>query len=139
MHRRPLGRGRILAVLGSVVVLVGCLLPWYGVGGAGGLPPTDLRPFDGSGVVAFIAALGVLALVALPYAAGDRPFGADRPLAYALLFAFALLGVAIWPLDLLEFATGLLPDRAPGYWIALAGVTLLGRAVYDIASERGRG
>jgi len=135
MHRRPLGRGRILALLAAALILVGSLLPWYGVGGAGGLPATDLRPFDGTGMLAFLAALAVIALVALPYAAGDRPVGADRTLAYGMLFAVAALGVVLWPLDLLEFAAGLLPDRAPGFWLAVGGTAVLGRAVYDIARE----
>jgi drug/metabolite transporter (DMT)-like permease len=140
MHRRPLGRGRILAIVASFAIVAGCLLPWFGVGGDGGLPATDLRPFDGSGILSFLAALGTLALVALPYAAGDRPVGADRPLAYALLAVLAVLGIALWPLDLLgEFAAGLLPDRAPGYWLAVVGTVLLARAVYDIAREPNRG
>ena len=39
MHRRPLGRGRTLAAIGGVVILVGCVLPWWQVGQPGGLPP----------------------------------------------------------------------------------------------------
>jgi hypothetical protein len=136
MHRRPLGRGRTIAILAAAIILAGCVLPWFGVGGRGGLPATELRPFDGSGMLTFLAALATLALVALPYAAGDRPVGADRALSYAFLFVLAVLGVALWPLDLLgEFAVGLLPDRAPGYWIAVAGVVMLGRATYEIFSE----
>ena len=139
MHRRPLGRGRTVAVLAAAIILAGCLLPWFGVGGSGGLPATELRPFDGSGMLAFLAALATLALVALPYAAGDRPVGADRALAYGVLLLVATLGVALWPLDLLgEFAMGLLPDRAPGYWIAIVGVAVFGRAVFDIAREPSR-
>jgi hypothetical protein len=133
MHRRPLGRGRTLAILAAAIILAGCVLPWFGVGGSGGLPATELRPFDGSGMLAFLAALATLALVALPYAAGDRPVGADRALAYGFLLLVAVLGVVLWPLDLLgEFAAGLLPDRAPGYWIAIVGVAVYGRAVYEI-------
>jgi hypothetical protein len=133
-----MGRGRLLAVLAAAVILVGCLLPWYGVGGSGGLPATDLRAFDGSGILAFLAALATLALVALPYAAGDRPVDVDRGLFYGLLFVAALIGVVLWPLEFLEFPSGLLPDRAIGYWIAVAGVGLMARAVYDIAREPAR-
>jgi drug/metabolite transporter (DMT)-like permease len=139
MHRRPLGRGRTIAVLAAAIILAGCLLPWFGVGGSGGLPATELRPFDGSGMLAFLAALATLALVALPYAAGDRPVGADRTMAYGFLLVVAVLGVVLWPLDLLgEFTMGLSPDRAPGYWIAVVGVAVLGRAVFDIAREPSR-
>lgn len=137
MHRRPLGRGRTVAVLAAAVLIVACLLPWYGVGGGGGLPATDLRAFDGSGILTFIAALVTLALVTLPYAVGDRPVGADRPIAYLLLLGAASVGVVLWPLDLLgELAGGLLPDRAPGFWLAIGGVVIYGRAAFDIFTEQ---
>ncbi len=138
MHRRPIGRGRALAVVAAVVILVGCVLPWYGVGGGtSGLPAHDFRAFDGSGILAFIAALAVLALVTLPYAAGDRPVSLDRGLAYILICVVAILGVLLWPADpnLLGNVAGLLPNRAPGFWIAVGGVVILVRAVYDIARE----
>jgi hypothetical protein len=75
MHRRPLGNGRRLAMIGAIVLIVGCLLPWYTVGGDGGLPQLTMRAFDGTGIASFLAALATLALIALPYAAGDRPVG----------------------------------------------------------------
>jgi hypothetical protein len=87
MHRRPLGNGRRLALLGAVILLVGCVLPWYSVGGDGGLPQIVLRAFDGTGIVSFFAALATLALVALPYAAGERPVSIDRGISYAILAA----------------------------------------------------
>ncbi len=137
MHRRPVGRGRTLAVLSAIVMVVACILPWYGVGGGSGLPSYDFRAFDGSGILVFVAALATIALVALPYAAGDQPVSVDRWLAYFFLAVVAVIGVAIWPVDLLgDFASGLLPNRAPGFWLAIAGVIGLCRAVYDIARER---
>jgi hypothetical protein len=139
MHRRPLGRGRLLVLLSAVVIVAGCLLPWYGLGGEGGLPATELRAFDGSGILTFVAALAAVALVALPYAAGDHPIAADRGLSYGLLLLLALTGVGIWPLDLLgEFIAGLSPARAPGYWIAVVGVAVLARAVYEIVQDPAR-
>jgi hypothetical protein len=136
MHRRPLGRGRVLAALAAVVMLAGCLLPWYGVGGAGGLPLRQLMAFDGSGILVFVAALGTLALVALPYAAGDRPVSLDSSVAYLLLFILGLVGILVWPLELLgDFVGGLLPDRAPGYWLAIAGLVVHARAVYEVFQE----
>jgi hypothetical protein len=138
MHRRPIGRGRLLAVVGALVVLAGCLLPWYAFRADVGLPADGFRAFDGSGILAFIAALGTLAIVTLPYAAGDRPVSADRGLAYALLTGLAALGVAIWPFQVIEDLTGLLPDRAPGWWLALVGVVILGRAAFEIFQEPAR-
>lgn len=121
--------------MGALVVLVGCLLPWYVFGVDAGLPAIDLRAFDGSGVLAFIAALAILALVTLPYAAGDRPVSADRGLAYVLLAAVAAMGVLVWPLQVIDDLSGLLPTRAPGWWIALVGAATLARGAFEISRE----
>lgn len=150
MHRRPLGRGRLLAVVAAVVILVGCvasiewpataLLPWFSIGGGPGeLSLVQRGAFDGSGILAFLAAMAVLALVTLPYAAGDRPVGIDRGLVYLLITAVALVGVAIWPFVGIDGAFGgLFPDRAPGYWIAVVGVIVLARATFEIFQEPSR-
>ena len=137
MHRRPLGNGRRLAFVGAVVLLVGCVLPWYAVGGDGGLPRTVLTAFDYSGIIASLAALATIALVALPFAAGDRPIGVDRGIVFGLLAVAALIGVGLmltYP-GVLEAPEGLLPDRAYGFWIAVVGAIILGRAAYDIVLE----
>jgi hypothetical protein len=138
MHRRPIGRGRILAVVGALVVLAGCVLPWYAFRVDSGLPARQFIGLAESGILSFVAALGTLALVALPYAAGDRPVSADRGLAYALLAGLAALGVAIWPFQVIDDLAGLMPDRAPGWWIALLGVVILGRAAFEIFQEPAR-
>jgi hypothetical protein len=138
MHRRPMGRGRMLAVAGALVVLVGTLLPWYAFQVDAGLPAMEFRAFDGSGILAFLAALGTLALVTLPYAAGDRPVSADRGLAYLLLVGVAGLGVAIWPLQVIDDLSGLSPIQAPGWWIALVGVATIARAAFEIFQEPAR-
>jgi hypothetical protein len=138
MNRRPLGRGRLLAILFSITMLVGCLLPWYTYPGAD-LPTGPLNAFSGSGFLVFLAALAVLALVSLPYAAGDRPVAADRALIYLLLALAAWVGVLVWPLGLLgDLAGGLLPDHAPGFWVAIVGTAGLTRAGYEMAHEPGR-
>jgi hypothetical protein len=138
MPRRPLGRGRTLAVAGALVILVGALLPWYAFQVEGGLPAMELRAFDGSGILAFLAALGILALVTLPYASPNRPIPADRGLAYVLLAGVAALGVAMWPLQMVDDLAGLLPNRAPGWWIALIGVAILARGTFEITREPAR-
>ena len=93
MHRRPIGRGRTLAIIGALVVLVACILPWFRVGGEeGNLTAVTSNAFEGIGILAFIAALATIALIALPYAAGDRPVGVDRALAYGLLAVVAAIG-----------------------------------------------
>lgn len=135
MHRRPLGNGRRLALLGAIIVVVGSVLPWYTLGGDGGLPPLVWRAFDGTGILAFLAGLATLALVALPYAAGERPVAVDRGLAFGLLAALALIGLVLFLPSTLEAPEGLLPDRGYGIWITLLGGIILARAAYDISLE----
>jgi hypothetical protein len=137
MHRRPLGNGRRLAVVGAVLLIVGCVLPWYVLGGDGGLPRQVYRAFDGTGIISFFAGLGTLALVALPYAAGERPVAIDRALSFALLAVAAVIGVLLWipQANVLDAPGGLLPNQAFGYWIAALGAIVLARAAYDIWLE----
>jgi hypothetical protein len=136
MHRRPLGRARRVAFVASLIILAGCLLPWYALGGDGGLPPVTYRVFDGTGLLALIAALATIALIALPYAMIDRPTGVDRPIFYALLAIVAILGVALFVPTFLFAPEGYLPNRAPGLWVTAIGVIVLARSAYDIALER---
>jgi hypothetical protein len=135
MNRRSLGRGRLIAGLGALMALPGCLLPWYRVGGEDGLPFRSANAFDGAGIVVFLVALGVLALIALPYAAGDQPLDVDRPASFVLVVS---LGVAALALRLLQLwgagALGL-PDRAPGLWLAAAGLVVAAWGAAEMVGE----
>ncbi len=139
MHRRPLGRGRLLAAIGALIVLAGCVLPWYSIGGAlsTGLPAETRNAFSDKGIVVFICALVVLALVSLPYAAGDKPVALDRTLSYGLVLAVALGGF-VWQTVsyVLNDPAGLRPDLAPGSWLVAIGLVVLARATYEISAER---
>ena len=135
MHRRPLGNGRRLAVVGALVTIVGCVLPWYVLGGDGGLPQQVYRAFDGTGIIGIIAAIATLALVVLPYAAPERPLAVDRGLVYGLFAIAALVGVGLWIPNVIEAPEGLLPDRAYGWWIAAVGSIILARAAFEISQE----
>ncbi|HEY8633331.1 MAG TPA: hypothetical protein VIL50_09260, partial [Candidatus Limnocylindrales bacterium] len=92
--------------------------------------------FDGSGIIVFYVALATIALLALPYAAGDVPVALDRSLSFVILVIVGWLGLAIRGVDLWTLGALGLPDRAPGLWLAGGGLILLSRAVYDIARER---
>jgi len=85
MHRRPLGHGRRLAALGGLFIIVGSILPWWQVGGDPGLPAVSGNGLEGIGIVVFLIGVVTLALVALPYAVGDRPTAVDRALAFGIL------------------------------------------------------
>jgi len=141
MHRRPLGQGRLFAGAGSVMILIACFLLWYSAGGdSGDLPAKTCSAFDGScgtagGMIDFIVALLVLALVALPYASADHPVAVDRGLSFLLLTIVGWLGLlyATFSYAIQGNLAGLRPDRAPGTWLALIGLIVLSRATYLIS------
>jgi len=132
MHRRSLGSARRLALIAGVMLVVGSVLPWYQLGGDGGLPVTVYRAFDGSGFASFLAGLATLALIALPYAMGDRPSPVDRGISFALLAVVAILGVILWIPNVTADLSGLLPTKSYGFWITVVGAILLARAAFEI-------
>ena len=105
-------------------MLIGCVLPWFAAtGGETGLTPITTNAFSDKGIVVFICALLILALVSLPYAAGDKPVALDRAMSYGIVLAVAI-GAFAW--RTLEFVlidpAGLRPDLAPGIWIVAIGL-----------------
>ncbi len=141
MHRRPLGGGRTLAAIAGVLIVVGSILPWWRVGGESGIPPLSGNAFEGSGIIVFLVGVITLALVALPYAVGDRPTGIDRPMSFALLAVVGWLGLAWRVIDLLlseafQFTEPIqVFTNGPGLWIAGLGLAVLSRAVYRMTRE----
>lgn len=138
MHRRPFGRGRALAALAAVVILVASFLPWWQVGGGDSLPAMSENAFVGSGIVVFLVALATIALVTLPYAT-DRPVGIDRTLSYVFLVAIGWIALLIRAVGLATVnVPAILPDRAAGLWLAALGLVILSRAAYEISREEPR-
>jgi hypothetical protein len=141
MHRRPLGRGRTLAALAAPLIVVGCLLPWWRVGGTPGITERLGNGFEGSGIVVFLVGVAALALVALPYAAGDRPLALDRWLSFAALAVFGWIGLAWQALQLALIGAFQFNEPAevltngPGIWLAALGLVVLSRAVFEMAGE----
>ena len=141
MHRRPLGPGRTLAALGAILVVLGSVLPWWQLQPEGGLPALVGNAFEGSGILVFLAGVGVLALVALPYAVGDRPTSLDRWFSYALLAAVGWIGLSWRVLDLLMSGAFRFDEPAqvftngPGLWVAGLGLAILSRATYRMTRE----
>jgi uncharacterized membrane protein len=121
-----------MALVAGVLLVVGSVLPWYQVGGEGGLPVIVYRAFDGSGFASFLAGLATLALLALPYAMGDRPTPIDRGVSFAVLAVVAILGVVLWIPNVAADVSGLLPTRSYGFWITVVGAILLARAAFEI-------
>jgi hypothetical protein len=141
LHRRPVGRARLLAVVGALVTLVGSVPAWWTAGTfEAELPPISGYAFDGAGILVFLAALATLALITLPYA-GDRPVGVDRWWAYAGLVALGWVALVVAMLGVVTEPGGLetiTPDRGPGLWITIAGLVILSRAAYQIHMEPAR-
>ena len=141
MHRRPLGRGRTLAALGAALMVIGCVLPWWQVGGTPGITAEAGNGLAGSGILVFLVGIATLALVALPYAAGDRPVALDRWLSFAILALAGWIGLGWRIVDLamlgaFQFGTpAQVLSNGPGLWLAAAGLAILARAVYVMTGE----
>lgn len=141
MHRRPLGGGRTLAAVAGVLIVVGSVLPWWRLGGASGIPAVGGNAFEGSGIIVFLIGVVTLALVALPYAVGDRPTGVDRSMSYGLLAVVGWLGFGWRVIDLLLSGAFRFTEPAqvftngPGLWIAGIGLAILSRSVYRMTRE----
>jgi hypothetical protein len=141
MHRRPLGRGRTLAAVGGALMVVGCVLPWWKVGGTPGIPPISGTGLDGSGILVFLAGIATLALVVLPYAVGDRPVGLDRWLSFAILAVAGWIGFG-WRVIELALNGQFVFDtpaeaftNGPGIWVAAIGLVVLSRAAWTMTRE----
>jgi hypothetical protein len=140
MHRRPVGRSRLLAAIGALIALAGCFLPWWTYGGANGLPMLSGTGFESLGILVFGASIATLAIVTLPYAS-ERPVAADRWSTYAIITATGWLGfgyrvVEIATIGAFSFAEPAdVVTRIPGLWLAGIGLVLLARATYEMLQE----
>jgi hypothetical protein len=142
MHRRPLGGGRTLAAVGAIVILVGCVLPWWQLAQpGGGLPPLTGNGLEASGILALLAGILTLLLVALPYAVGDRPTPIDRWEVFALLAVIGWIGLGWRIADLLGLGAFRFADpmgmftNGPGLWLTGIGLAILSRAVFVMTRE----
>ena len=130
-----------MAALGGVLMVVGSVLPWWQVGGTPGITAESGNGLAGSGILVFLVGIATLALVALPYAAGDRPLGLDRWLTFAILAAAGWIGFA-WRVVELALAGAFqfnspaeVVTNGPGLWLAAIGLALLSRAAYVMTRE----
>ncbi len=128
-----------MAAIASLVLLVACVLPWYTAGGGSGIPAVTGNAFEGAGIVVFLVSLATLALIALPYAAGDVPIGIDGWRSFAVLAALGLVAYVVRLFGLVTGPAGpgsLTPDRAPGLWLAGIALIALSWAAFDIFTVR---
>jgi hypothetical protein len=141
LNRRGLGRGRLLASVGALLVLVSIPLTWWQVGGSPGIAERSGNGLSGAGIIIILAAVFLLALVVLPYAGRDRPQPLDRPISFIVVAALAVVGLAAVVLQIYD-GGGLgalgLPDRSPGLWLAVIGVAAMAWGTSEILSEPSR-
>jgi hypothetical protein len=119
-----------------VLVIIGMPLPWLKVGGLV-LSAQTANGFEGAGVVTFLAAVAMLALIVLPYTTKTRRVAIDRAVSY---LALLLVGIAAMGAELLTLigteGSSLAPMDAPGLWLALAGMAVATWGVLELLAER---
>ena len=141
LQRRTLGAGRRLAVVAGPLIVVGCVLPWWEVGGTPGIPAQSGNGLAGSAIIVFLVGIATLALVALPYASGDRPVGLDRWLSFAILAVAGWIGfgwrvVELALIGAFQFSEPVeVFTNGPGLWLAALSLTILARATYGMTGE----
>lgn len=135
MTRRALGRGRLLIALGAMLSVIGMLPEWWSIARTNETPLSG-NGFEGIGIVIFLSALALLAVITSPFATRDGGSALDRPAAYVVL---ALLAIAafMWRVYEISRFSGLgLPTDAPGLWLTGAGLLLIAWGVAELLTER---
>ncbi len=137
MNRRARGRGRLIVVVAATLLAVGCVPAWWAVGGTV-TPALSGNGFEGVGIVVFLSALALLALIVFPYATREGDSRLDRPWSYALVAAMAAGAFGLRVVQIRDLDGLGLPDRTPGLWITGAALVLLVWGVAEILGERQR-
>ncbi len=137
MTRRGLGRGRLLVGLGAVIALLSMPLDWFKVGGqVTSITPISGNGFEGTGILVFIMAVALLAVLVLPYASRYGRSSWDRATTYLLLAALGVAGFVMRILQLVGENIIGAPDRAPGLYVAGAGLLVVAWGIAEMLGER---
>lgn len=137
MTRRGLGRGRLLVGLGAIVALISMPFDWFKVGGVvTSITPIGGNGFEGTGILVFVACVALLAVLVLPYASRYGRSAWDRPTTYLLLTSLAMAGLVIRVIQLGGEGIIGMPDRAPGLYVAAAGLLIVAWGVAEMLGER---
>jgi hypothetical protein len=131
----------MMAAIAAPLIVIGPILQWWQVGGTPGIPMESGNGLPGVGIIIFLVGIATVALLALPYAAGDRPTGLDRWLSFALLavagwlaFAWRLIELAM--LGAFQFAEpSQVITHSIGIWVTGIGLAVLARAAWTMSRE----
>jgi hypothetical protein len=135
MTRRALGRGRLLVVLGALVALAGMIPSWWK------LPRTNAASLsgnglEGAGIIIFLAALALIAVVVLPYATRTGDSALDRPASFVLLTLIAVGAFLFRIFEISRFTSLGLPTEALGMWLSGLGLVVVAWGVADLLTEK---
>lgn len=135
MNRRALGRGRLLVAIGALVALAGMIPSWWK------LPRTNTTALsgnglEGAGIIIFLGALALLAVVVLPYATRDGNSALDRPASYVLLALVAVGAFLFRMFEISRFTSLGLPTEALGMWLTGLGLVIVVWGVADLLTEK---
>lgn len=135
--RRGLGRGRALIAIGAVLAIMSMPLSWLKAGGIV-LPVSTDWGFSGAGVVMFLAAVLMLALILLPFTTETRQAALDRPVVYLALLVVGLGGLVVAVVDLIggDAQYSLTPLDAPGLWLAIVAMAITTWGVLELFAEK---
>ena len=135
MTRRALGRGRRLIVIGALACVAGMLPAWWSITRTNAESVTG-NGLEGAGVVVFLAAMALLAVITLPFATREGDSALDRPAIYVLLGGMGIAAFLFRIFEISGFDDLGLPVDAPGLWLTGAGLLLIVWGVADILTER---
>jgi hypothetical protein len=139
--RRGLGPGRAIVGAGALLAIIGCFLPWsYAGGGDSELPRVTSDGFQGPAVATFIAGVGLLALLVLPYATSSGRSRLDNWLSFVILGSVMAVGTVLHIVQLLPGGALKLtpPLDVLGLYMGILGTLLVVWGVAEIVNEESR-
>ena len=135
MNRRALGRGRVLIFLGSIVAVVGLFPLWWMIPRTNEVALSG-NGLQGAGIIIFLAAMAMLAVVVLPATTRDGDSALDRPLTYVVLALLAIGAYLYRVYEIGSFTSLRLPLEAPGLWITGIGLVLVAWGTAEVLTEK---
>ena len=129
MHRRPLGRGRRLAAIAALIILVGCVLPWWQFGGGDGLPAPDRQRVRGRRDPRVLRRRSRRSPSSRCRTRRTGRSRSTAALSYLVVVVIGWIGLVLRAIDLFSIGALGLPNTAPGLWLTALGLIVLSRAV----------